>query len=188
MIQAEDTKTIPLPLSGVTEKRGRGRPRKDGALTNAQRQAAYRARRKVAGNPVTVTKKIPAAADGYDELVLENERLREKLAGMARKPEAVMVAGAGAVVPKVGSGVVTVTDVLREPPVVARLGSRKLSFSVDDTVRIALDRLAADVGISRRDAFERLVIAADLAVMRSFMDESSFNSYLDRKRNVKSRT
>ncbi|WP_241016257.1 hypothetical protein [Paraburkholderia sp. Ac-20336] len=62
------------------EKRGRGRPRKDGALTNAQRQAAFRARRAAQGKTVTVTKNIPAAADGYDELVLENERLREELA------------------------------------------------------------------------------------------------------------
>ncbi|CAB3774930.1 hypothetical protein [Paraburkholderia humisilvae] len=39
-------KNIPLP---VTEKQGRGRPRKPDAMTNAQRQAAFRARRKAAG-------------------------------------------------------------------------------------------------------------------------------------------
>lgn len=80
MIQPEDNRTLPLPLPVVTEKRGRGRPRKEGALTNAQRQAAFRARRAVGGNPVIVTKKIPVVADGYDELVLENDRLREELA------------------------------------------------------------------------------------------------------------
>jgi len=41
-------------------KRGRGRPRKANALTNAERQAAYRSRRK---NAVTVTKK-PGAFRG----------------------------------------------------------------------------------------------------------------------------
>lgn len=66
----------------VTEKRGRGRPRKPDAMTNAQRQAAFRARRKAESKPVTVTKNIPAAADGYDELVLENDRLREELADL----------------------------------------------------------------------------------------------------------
>jgi hypothetical protein len=42
MIQPEDAKTLPLPL--VTEKRGRGRPRKANAISNAERQAAFRAR------------------------------------------------------------------------------------------------------------------------------------------------
>jgi len=42
MVQPEDNKTLPLPL--VTEKRGRGRPRKTDALSNAQRQAAFRTR------------------------------------------------------------------------------------------------------------------------------------------------
>lgn len=79
MVQPEDTKTIPLPLEPVTQKRGRGRPAKEGALTNAQRQAAFRARRAAAGQSVTVTKKIPVVADGYDELVVENDRLREEL-------------------------------------------------------------------------------------------------------------
>lgn len=69
----------------VTEKRGRGRPRKADALTNAQRQAAFRARQKVAGKSVTVTKNTPAVVDGYDELVLENDRLREELAQVRRE-------------------------------------------------------------------------------------------------------
>lgn len=33
-------------LEGLEVRRGRGRPRKEGALSNAQRQAAYRARRR----------------------------------------------------------------------------------------------------------------------------------------------
>lgn len=71
--------------NAVTEKRGRGRPRKADSLTNAQRQAAFRARRKAAGESVTVTKKIPAVSDGYDELVLENDRLREELTRVRRE-------------------------------------------------------------------------------------------------------
>ena len=46
-------------------KRGRGRPRKEGALTNAQRQAAFRARRR--SESVTVTKSGVAPVDAYDE-------------------------------------------------------------------------------------------------------------------------
>src|ERR1700756_2017712 len=77
-------KEIPLPTSVVTEKRGRGRPRKPDALTNAERQAAFRARRKAAGKTVTVTQNIAPLAEGYDELVLECERLREELAQARR--------------------------------------------------------------------------------------------------------
>lgn len=40
MIQPDDTKTLP----SLTEKRGRGRPRKVHALSNAERQAAFRTR------------------------------------------------------------------------------------------------------------------------------------------------
>jgi len=67
-------------LAGVTEKRGRGRPPKAESMTNAQRQAAFRARRKASGISVTVTKNIPSDVDAYDDLVLENDRLREELA------------------------------------------------------------------------------------------------------------
>jgi hypothetical protein len=65
MVQPEDNRTIPLPLSPVTGKRGRGRPRKDSALSNAQRQAAFRARHKGQAKPVTVTKNVPVATDAY---------------------------------------------------------------------------------------------------------------------------
>lgn len=72
-----DQITLPRP---ITEKRGRGRPRKLDAMTNAQRQAAFRARRKAEGKSVTVTKNAPSDVDAYDDLVLENDRLREELA------------------------------------------------------------------------------------------------------------
>jgi len=79
MVQIEDTKTLPLPLEVVTEKRGPGRPRKEVTLTGAQRQAAYRARHGKSSHSVTVTKNIPFASDGYDELVVEGDRLRHEL-------------------------------------------------------------------------------------------------------------
>lgn len=68
----------------VTEKRGRGRPRKADSMTNAQRQAAFRARHKGDVKAVTVTKNVPVVVDAYDDLVLENDRLREELAQAKR--------------------------------------------------------------------------------------------------------
>ncbi|NRD85008.1 hypothetical protein FG484_20760 [Burkholderia pseudomallei] len=190
MIQREDTKTIPLPLDPVTEKRGRGRPRKEGgAMTNAQRQAAYRARNKAAGKPVTVTKNIPAAADGYDELVLENDRLREELAQVRRDLDVAkcQIADVQRSRRPAEQGVIAVTDAVREPiPAQSQLGRRKLSFMVDEAMRCALERLAADVGVSKADALERLVYWADESVLKSFVSDEAFNRYLDRKRNGKS--
>lgn len=52
----------------VEVKRGRGRPRKADALTNAQRQAAYRARKR---NAVTVTENTPAPRLEVDVLHAE---------------------------------------------------------------------------------------------------------------------
>jgi chromosome segregation ATPase len=51
-------------LRSVEQKRGRGRPRKADAMTNAERQAAYRARRKagvLSGR--TVAKEVPREAE-----------------------------------------------------------------------------------------------------------------------------
>jgi len=45
MVDARDPGTLQLPLSF---KRSRGRPRKDAALTGAQRQARFRVRRQAA--------------------------------------------------------------------------------------------------------------------------------------------
>ncbi|GAA7769408.1 hypothetical protein HpMS107_51410 [Helicobacter pylori] len=66
----------------VEVKRGRGRPRKEGALTNAQRQAAFRARRRADSVTPAVTKKprlVVDQVDAYDECRLEVDRLREDL-------------------------------------------------------------------------------------------------------------
>ncbi|KGD39178.1 hypothetical protein [Burkholderia pseudomallei] len=177
MIQPEDTKTIPLSLAPVTENRGRGRPRKEGgALTNAQRQAAYRARRKASGNPVTVTKNIPAAADGYDELVMENERLREELTQLRRDLEVSKR--------KARDGQRSRTSVVHEVDWVRR---RRFSFTFDERAYFALDRLAVDAGISKADVVERLAFWADELMLKSFRDDvAAFNRYLYRGRNEKS--
>lgn len=191
MIQPEDTKTIPLPLAPVTENRGRGRPRKEGgALTNAQRQAAYRARRKASGNPVTVTKNIPAAADGYDELVMENERLREELTQLRRDLEVSKRKASDGQRPR--TSVVHEVDWVRRVVRLPLCGSevdwdrRRFSFTFDERAYFALDRLAVDAGISKADVVERLVFWADELMLKSFRyDDEAFNRYLCRGRNEK---
>ncbi|ARL36890.1 hypothetical protein [Burkholderia pseudomallei] len=80
-------------------------------MTNAQRQAAYRERRKASGNPVTVTKNIPLAADAYDELVMENERLREEIAEMRHEAEGLR--GSLAAAERVGDGWCAESEQLR---------------------------------------------------------------------------
>jgi len=70
-------------LGGIEVKRGRGRPRKEGALSNAQRQAAYRARRRSESVTPFVTKTprlVVDQVDAYDECRLEVDALRSELA------------------------------------------------------------------------------------------------------------
>ncbi|MGA3984076.1 hypothetical protein ACI2VE_23260 [Ralstonia nicotianae] len=72
--------TVDLP--GMEQKRGRGRPRKAHAMTNAERQAAFRARRKAeqpSDRSVTVTKKV-AEVDAYDDCQEQVDALRFELA------------------------------------------------------------------------------------------------------------
>ncbi|WP_308170797.1 hypothetical protein [Ralstonia syzygii] len=72
--------TVDLP--GMEQKRGRGRPRKAHAMTNAERQAAFRARRKAeqpTDRSVTVTKKV-AEVDAYDDCQEQVDALRFELA------------------------------------------------------------------------------------------------------------
>jgi hypothetical protein len=175
MAQPEDNGTIPLRLPSVTEKRGRGRLRKENALSNAQRQAAFRARHKGQEKSVTVTKNI---ADAYDDLVIENERLREELARLRRQVES---AGGASV----GRGSLVVTDALREPiPVVGgAVGDCRLGVTVALSARYAMERLAADIGIPKGVAVERLLFWADEAVLRSFLSDDAFNRYLEKRRN-----
>lgn len=75
------TDNVTGDLAGLEQKRGRGRPSTGHAKSNAERQAAYRARRQAerAADPsVTVTKKL-ANVDAYDECRLEVEQLRVEL-------------------------------------------------------------------------------------------------------------
>ncbi|WP_425219091.1 hypothetical protein [Ralstonia solanacearum] len=83
------TDNVTGELSGVEQKRGRGRPRKAHAMSNAERQAAFRARRK-AQQPVeakSVTKRMTVTemlsdVDAYDECRFEVESLRGELADL----------------------------------------------------------------------------------------------------------
>lgn len=75
------TDNVTGELAGLEQKRGRGRPSTGHAKSNAERQAAYRARRqaeRAADRSVTVTKKL-ANVDAYDECRLEVEQLRVEL-------------------------------------------------------------------------------------------------------------
>ncbi|MDO3532413.1 hypothetical protein ACNRBH_09605 [Ralstonia pseudosolanacearum] len=76
------TDNVTGELPGVERKRGRGRPRKAHAMTNAERQAAFRARRKAeqpSDRSVTVTKKV-AEVDAYDDCQEQVDALRFELA------------------------------------------------------------------------------------------------------------
>ncbi|MGD7190656.1 hypothetical protein ACQCRI_23225 [Ralstonia pseudosolanacearum] len=87
MRDVTDNVTVDLP--GMEQKRGRGRPRKAHAMTNAERQAAFRARRK-AQQPVeakSVTKRMTVTemlsdVDAYDDCRFEVESLRGELADL----------------------------------------------------------------------------------------------------------
>ncbi|MGD7108667.1 hypothetical protein [Ralstonia pseudosolanacearum] len=78
MRDVTDNVTVDLP--GMEQKRGRGRPRKAHAMTNAERQAAFRARRK-AQQPAeakSVTKRMTVTemlsdVDAYDDCRFEVE-------------------------------------------------------------------------------------------------------------------
>ncbi len=190
MVQPEDNRTILLPLPSVTEKRGRGRPRKDNALSNAQRQAAFRSRHKGQAKTVTVTTNVSSIADGYDDLVLGNDRLREELAAAqaalrlgVREVESLRREPANGAF--VGRGSLVVTEALREPIPVGRgaVGDCRLGVTVALSARYAMERLAADIGISKGAAVERLLYWADEAVTRSFLSDDAFNCYLEKRRN-----
>lgn len=69
--------------------RGRGRPRKPGAMTNAERQAAYRARHR--GEPVTVTEKqLVEARERIEALGIIADDLRRKLCKAEMERDAVI--------------------------------------------------------------------------------------------------
>ena len=154
----------------VTEKRGRGRPRKPDAMTNAQRQAAFRARHRVAGESVTVTEKK------HDELVLECERLREELA-QARRAVAKHRRH------EVGDGVLRAASAVLEQPVpdTTELDEKRLGGTLGMREYFSLDRLAVHHGLTKRAVIERLLWWADDSVVRSLGDDdAAFNRYLNR--------
>jgi hypothetical protein len=161
----KDDQDNSLRIVDVTKKRGRGRPRKPDALTNAQRQAAFRARRKAAGKAVTVTKK------DYDEIVLEHERLREALA----KAEASHR-------PSHDGAPHAALDALAHPVPADQgdLDDRQLALTVNSREFFSLERLAAHCGLSKRAVLERLLWWADRSVVQSFgEDDAAFNRYVD---------
>src|SRR5713226_2734236 len=136
-----------------TKNRGREHPSKENSLTNAQRKSAYRARHKGQGKPVTVTENV---ADAYDDLVMENERLREELTQLRHRVESADTAF-------VGRGSLVVTEALREPIPAGRgaIGDCRLGVTVALSARYAMERLAADIGIPKGVAVERLLYWAD---------------------------
>lgn len=70
MIDHLDKQTQPLPLD---QKRGRGRPATGKALSNAERQRAYRERQKAQRNEKSETHEVP-----YEEVVAIAQELGER--------------------------------------------------------------------------------------------------------------
>ncbi|MGF6879044.1 hypothetical protein [Paraburkholderia sp. MM5477-R1] len=157
---------ISLP---ITEKRGRGRPRKPDAMTNAQRQAAFRARHKADEKPVTVTKKV------HDELVLECERLRKELTQARRavaKPRRM---------PSEGAPAASTVLARALPADEAESDDKRLVTAMNGREFFSLERLAAHHDLSKRAVLERLIWWADQSVVQSIgEDDAAFSRYLNR--------
>ncbi|MFM0456108.1 hypothetical protein PQR21_37555 [Paraburkholderia nemoris] len=169
-------------VTGTTEKRGRGRPRKPDAMSNAERQAAWRARHGARTKSVTVTKNTPPPADTHDALVRECEQLRAELVQARRELKTVSRGKPSARVPS------DVATVLRRLPRQEDADSdeRRLHLTMTGTQFFALERLASHFGLSRRAVIERLIDWADETFSRSlYDDEAAFNRYIDRDRNEK---
>ncbi|WP_211708655.1 hypothetical protein [Paraburkholderia aspalathi] len=139
-------------------------------MTNAQRQAAFRARHKAAGKSVTVTK------NRHDELVLECERLREELAQARRavaKPRR----------REAGEGVLhAASAVLVQPvPDTTEPDEKRLVVTLGVREYFSLERLAVHYGLPKRAVVERLLWWADHSVVHSFGDDdAAFNRYVNR--------
>lgn len=176
MARREDGKEIPLQTRGVTEKRGRGRPRMPGAMTNAQRQAAFRARRKATANTVTVTENSPSPVGGHEDLVLECERLREALEKARRVATRAPRRAARDDAPHAA------VDALARPlPGKGDQDDRRLALTLNGREFFSLERLAAHHGLPKRAVLERLIWWADHRIVQSFgEDDAAFNRYVDR--------
>lgn len=161
-----------LPQASVTEKRSRGRPRKPDALTNAQRQAAYRARHQADKKSVTVTKKE------CDALRRECEQLREALAHAQRQ----LAARVRDRPPAGGGGPEAAAVLARSLPAdEAQSDDRRVAVSMKGREVFSLERLAAHFGLSRGAVLERLIWWADRSVVQALGDDdAAFNRYLNR--------
>jgi len=146
-------------------------------MTGAQRQAAYRARRRAASINVTVTARAPPTAAAHHALLRECERLRGELAqaqrGLAGTPRTTQPAHAAA-------DVVQVLHRLPRPDD-GDAGERPLRLTLKASQFFALERLVAHFSLSRPAVIERLIDWADDTLTKSFYDdEVAFNRYIDR--------
>ena len=66
------------------------------------------------------------------------------------------------------------------------IGDCRLGVTVALSARYAMERLAADIGIPKGVAVERLLFWADEAVLHSFLSDDAFNRYLEKRRNENS--
>ena len=175
----------PLPNDKATiteEKRGRGRPRKPDAMSNAERQAAWRARHGADKKSVTVTKNTHTPADAHDTLVRECELLRGELAQAQRALKTPSRAIPSARAP---SDVAAVLGRVPRPDD-AESGERRLPLTMNGSRVFALERLVTHFGLSRRAVIERLIDWADDTFSKSlYDDEAAFNRYIDRSSNKK---
>lgn len=157
-------------------KRGRGRPRKPDAMTNAQRQAAYRQRQRAASINATVTEIVTLPTEAHDALVRECEQLRGELAQVRRELETVSRATPSV---RARSDVAAVFG--RLPPEDADSDERRLNLTMNGARVFALERLVAHFGLSRGAVVERLIHWADDTLTKSlYDDEAAFNRYVDR--------
>ncbi|WP_175153594.1 hypothetical protein [Paraburkholderia ultramafica] len=198
MSQPDDHETVPRHAE-ATPKRERGRPRKPDAMTGAQRQAAYRARRKASRESVTVTKNTTPVAAGYDELVSERDRLREELLrARGERDEARLDLlrvrqERNETRQRVAAVRSTEADVREAAPLpdAARLlaavgpdetgnGDKRLVVNVEYRAIAALNRLRKHFSLPQREVLERLLLRIDHMVIEALgNDEVSFNRYIE---------
>jgi len=139
-------------------------------MTNAQRQAVFRARHKADEKPVTVTK------NEYDALALECERLREELTKARREiaePRRRMTS----------EGDPAASAVLAQPVPAheAESDDKRLVVTLNGREFFSLQRLEAHYSLPKRAVLERLIWWVDHSVVQSFGDDdTAFNRYLQR--------
>jgi len=153
-------------------RRGRGRPRKPDAMSNAERQATWRARQR-AELSVTVTKKIAE----HDALQKECERLRGELAQAQRE-----IAELRHRMPSEGEPAASAVLVQSLPVDKAESDDKRLAMMMNGREFFSLQRLEAHYGLPKRAVLERLIWWADRSVVQSFgEDDAAFNRYNDRR-------